>query len=249
LSTLRFDNRFTASGTWADWNPFAAGRADSVLITEQSTARHSLFFDRNGAVLAADISVQQQDLRQLLASGREGRSTDAYSGTLRWNMVRWLNWQQRIERSERISEAENFSTRTFRIRTNESETRFNLQPGSTYRVTLLYKVKQKQSEQAEGVGEEAWLQDIGVEGRYNAVRKGLFSARVNLVLIDFNGVENTALAYEMLEGLKTGTNLTWGINVQRNLGTSLQLTINYDGRRPAGGRIIHTGGAQVRAYF
>ncbi|MFM9056898.1 MAG: hypothetical protein ACKOQY_09485, partial [Bacteroidota bacterium] len=249
LSTLRYDNRFSASGTWSDWNPLYGGRPDSALITGQSNARHTLFFDRNGAVLAADLSWQQQDVRQLLASGSELRSTDALSGTLRWNLVRWFNWQQRLEQSERLSAAENFSNRDFDLIIRESDTRFNLQPGSTYRITLLYKVKQKQNRQAEGMGEEALLQDIGCEARYNSVRKGLYSARFNLVNIAFDGAENTPLAYEMLEGLQAGTNLTWGLNIQRNLGTSLQLSINYDGRRPAGGRIIHTGGAQVRAYF
>ncbi len=249
LSTLRYDNRFTASGTWSDWNPLYGGRPDSALITGQSNARHTLFFDRNGAVLAADLSWQQQDVRQLLASGSELRNTDALSSTIRWNLVRWFNWQQRLERSERVSAAENFSNRDYNLLIGESDTRFNLQPGSTYRITLLYKVKQKQNRQAEGLGEEALLQDIGFEGRYNSVRKGLYSARFNLVKIAYDGAENTPLAYEMLEGLNAGTNLTWGLNVQRNLGASLQLSINYDGRRPAGGRIIHTGGAQVRAYF
>ncbi|MFM1745443.1 MAG: hypothetical protein RLZZ630_1380 [Bacteroidota bacterium] len=53
----------------------------------------------------------------------------------------------------------------------------------------------------------------------------------------------------MLEGLKAGINYTRGFSFQRNLGNSLQLGINYEGRRPAGTRIIHTGTAQVRAFF
>jgi hypothetical protein len=52
----------------------------------------------------------------------------------------------------------------------------------------------------------------------------------------------------MLDGLKTGKNITWGISYQRTLSNNLQLSLTYDGRT-SGNKIIHTGGAQVRAYF
>ncbi|MBL0098549.1 MAG: hypothetical protein IPP46_20255 [Bacteroidetes bacterium] len=81
------------------------------------------------------------------------------------------------------------------------------------------------------------------------MKKGLLTTRFNLVKISYNAESNTSIAFEMLEGLKEGTNLTWGVNIQRNLGSSLQLSINYEGRKPAGLKTIHTGGAQVRAYF
>ena len=74
-------------------------------------------------------------------------------------------------------------------------------------------------------------------------------AKFNLVSIGYNGDANTSIAFEMLEGLKEGQNLTWGVSIQRNLGSGLQLSLNYDGRKPAGTKMIHTGGAQVRAYF
>jgi hypothetical protein len=70
-----------------------------------------------------------------------------------------------------------------------------------------------------------------------------------MVAISYNAQANTPIAFEMLEGLKAGTNFTWGLNIQRNLGSGLQLSVNYEGRRPAGLKTIHTGGAQVRAFF
>jgi len=46
-----------------------------------------------------------------------------------------------------------------------------------------------------------------------------------------------------------GENMTWSLSVQRSLGSSLQLSLNYEGRKPSGLNVIHTGGAQVRAFF
>jgi hypothetical protein len=168
---------------------------------------------------------------------------------LRWNITRWLGVQEKLEESLKKSEAEAFVTRNFTIKGRETETKINFQPGSTYRITLSYRYKDKQNRYAEGDNERAILQDAGMEWRYNSIKKGLISVRFNMVSIRYNAANNTSIAFEMLEGLKEGTNLTWGLNLQRNLGSSLQLSINYEGRRPAGIKTIHTGGAQVRAFF
>ncbi len=249
LSNFRYDNRFTGRGKLNDWNPFPGAQPDSTLLTAQTNARHSLFFDRSSSVFAADISVQQQRVRQALASGLETRSNGSYSTTLRWNIVQWLALQQKVDKGVKASAAESFASRNFSIDYVESDTRINYQSGSTYRVTGSYRYKHKENGMAESVPEEAVIHDLGVEARYNSVRKGLLSARFNRVEMVYNADANTPLAFEMLEGLKAGINYTWGFSFQRNLGNSLQLGINYEGRRPAGTRIIHTGTAQVRAFF
>ena len=53
----------------------------------------------------------------------------------------------------------------------------------------------------------------------------------------------------MLEGLRAGANLTWGLNFQKTLGKNLQLSLHYSGRAANGQRSIHTGGMELRAFF
>jgi hypothetical protein len=92
-------------------------------------------------------------------------------------------------------------------------------------------------------------QDLGLELRYNTVGKGSLLANANLVDIRFEGQENTPLGNELLNGLRPGTNYTWSLAVQRNLGNNLQVDITYNGRRSEGLPVVHVGGAQVRAFF
>lgn len=249
LSSARFDNRILGEGGLEDWNPFPRSIADTVLLSTQSSGRYTLFFDRTGPKFAADITWQDQQQRQLLANGIETRGVRSLSNTIRWNLYRWLGIQQKTERGVKESNAQAFSNRNFNIANIRSETRINLQPGSTYRLTLSYRYEDKNNVAVEGLGERALLNDAGLEWRYNSARKGLVSARFNLVQISYTGALNTAIAFEMLEGLRAGTNITWGFNIQRNLGNSLQLSLNYEGRRPEGLKTVHTGGAQVRAFF
>ncbi len=250
LSSFRFDNKLTGTENKAEnWNPFTASIPDTVLISTQSSGRHTLFFDRTGSRFAADITWQEQRIRQLLANGLDTRISNALSTTIRWNFSQWLGLQQKVERSEKRSETEAFSSRDYFITGNESDTKLNFQPGNVYRITLSYRYKDKMNDPLEFAGEKAVISDAGLEWRYNSVKKGLLTAKFNLVKIAYNAASNTSLAFEMLEGLKEGTNLTWGLSIQRNLGSSLQLSLNYEGRQPAGLKTIHTGGAQVRAFF
>ena len=93
------------------------------------------------------------------------------------------------------------------------------------------------------------MQDYGAEIKYNVLNKGSLNAKVNFIQIAFDGAQNTSLAFEMLDALKIGKNITWGLTYQRNLSNNLQLSLTYDGRQSEGSKTIHTGGAQVRAYF
>ena len=97
--------------------------------------------------------------------------------------------------------------------------------------------------------QKAILQDYGLEMKYNILSKGSLNIKSNYINITYNDVQNTALAFEMLEGLRAGKNITWGISWQRTLPNSMQINFSYDGRKPQGLRAIHTGSAQVRVVF
>ena len=83
----------------------------------------------------------------------------------------------------------------------------------------------------------------------NQVNKGSFSGRLNYINISYNAALNSAIAFEMLEGLKTGNNFTWGLNYQRKVAKNLQLNFTYNGRKSEDSTTIHSGGMELRAFF
>jgi hypothetical protein len=97
--------------------------------------------------------------------------------------------------------------------------------------------------------ERALSHTAGTELKYNVAEKGSFQGRFNFILINFSGQQNTPVAFEMQEGLKSGNNFTWGINYQRTLSNNMQLNINYDGRKSPEAKTVHVGGVQVRLFF
>jgi hypothetical protein len=65
----------------------------------------------------------------------------------------------------------------------------------------------------------------------------------------YDGIQNSALGFEMLEALKPGINYTWNIGYQRSISKNLQISIQYNGRKSEGNKTIHSGGMEVRALF
>ncbi len=248
-SSVRFDNRIANVKGVEGWNPFPRSIPDTLLLTTQSSSRHTLYYNRSSPSFGADITYQDQQSRQLLSNGIEARSNRTYIGVMRWNITQWVGSQTSVESGIKESRSEAFKARDFEINRYSISEKINLQPGTTYRLSFSFRNEAKNNVIAEGLGEKATVQDGGFEWRYSTVKRGIISAKFNLVNIKYSSDANSSIAYEMLEGLKAGTNLTWGFSIQRNLGNSLQLNITYDGRKPSGLNIIHTGGAQVRAYF
>jgi len=67
--------------------------------------------------------------------------------------------------------------------------------------------------------------------------------------VRYTGASNSAVAFAMLEGLQDGKNFLWNLTLDRQLSRSMQLSLNYEGRKTGENRVIHVARAQVRAVF
>jgi hypothetical protein len=106
-----------------------------------------------------------------------------------------------------------------------------------------------QKNEASFGGEKTFNTKLGTELRYNLIKKGTVSAQLNLINNKFEGKNNSAIAYELLDGLQPGSNTTWSAGFQRTISNGIQLNFTYEGRKSNEIKTIHTGGLQVRAYF
>jgi hypothetical protein len=199
-------------------------------------------------VFGLDISYQDVRNKILLVNGFDTHKNTYEEIHLRWNIIQQFSWMLDGKNGIKESKSEYFSTRNFSISYYELEPKFNYQPNTSFRASVSFKYTDKKNKTEFG-GEYATLQDYGAEIKYNVLQKGSLNLKGNFIQIKYNGSQNTSLAFEMLDALKQGQNITWGIAYQRNLSNNMQLSITYDGRKSEGTKIIHTGGAQVRAYF
>lgn len=76
-----------------------------------------------------------------------------------------------------------------------------------------------------------------------------FDLNISYLNNHFSGNLQTAVAYQMLEGLQTGKNATWQLLWQHKINSFLFLNLSYNGRSNSISRTIHNGSIQLRAQF
>jgi len=249
-TAYRVDRKTTDGDYKTVLNPFLkeTQKVDSNIVTLNSSFRNTIFFNQLNPVFGFDLSYQSLKTVTLLVSGLENRQNNFNQANVRWNVAHKFNLSFTGINGIKSYQSQYFSTNDYSIIYYEAQPKFSYQPTTSFRLTVSYKLTNKKNNPDLG-GQQAILYNYGTELKYNILQKGSLNATFNLIQVSYNGAESTSQAYEMLEGLQSGQNFTWGLTYQRNLSNNMQLSITYTGRKSEGVNVVQTGGAQIRAYF
>ena len=243
-SFVLIDSKKRRIGDQFDFNPFAIN--DDVLALNMNL-KNSLFYNRGkqnfsttytflNAINKNSYSVGDQEnhitSHQLLFSHKLGKF--------------WLLDFSGII-SENKSESQNFSNRNFLLDNYDVHPKLSYLYSTHSRFEMLYSFKNKEN-QINGL-ESLNSHKLGANFIYAKDRKLSLNASLNLVFNEFQGNLNTPVAYQMLEGLQSGTNYTWNVNFQKQITSYLDINFNYLGRKSETAKAIHTGTVQLRASF
>jgi len=229
-------------------NPFIYNIADSSLLTLNTLFRNLLTFNGQSPVFGIDYNFSQNNNKMLLLNGYDLRTFKSNIIKVRWTIVRKYFFNITGTQSEKLYESEFFSNRNYLLHINEIEPTVSYQPNTFFRTGLIYKYTKK-SNNIIGANEKGFFNLIGQEMRYSKSGKGSVTARFNYINIRYNAPSNTPLAYEMLDALQPGNNITWNILFQKVLKNNMQLSMIYDGRKPGNTKVVHFGNIQIRAFF
>jgi hypothetical protein len=247
-TSYRIDNKTLEEDLLKAMNPFNNSVSDDELIATNSAFRNTLSFNRNSTVFGTDVTLLDNRSKSILTNGFETRQLNNIVNNIRWNITRVYSILMNNENGTKINRAQYSASRDYKIRFYSLEPKFSVQPTVAFRTTVIYKYALKENIIGD-VGERSEQHTAGVECKFSPVNKGIFTAKFNMIKIAYNAPENTAIAYEILEGLRVGKNYTWGATMQRNLSNSIQINLNYEGRKPTGTKTVHTGSVQARAFF
>jgi hypothetical protein len=195
-----------------------------------------------------DYTYQNNLSKQLNINGYETRGNTNHEFRIRLNFTRAWSITNNIVFGIKQNNSEFLTSRNYKLQYYDIEQKLNYQPNTTFKLSLSYNYNAKQNIMKEGF-QKAEINNFGFEFKFNQLEKGSLTGKINVIQITYNDNENTAIAYEMLNALKTGNNYTWNISYQHNLNKNIQITINYDGRKSSNSKIINIGGAQIRAFF
>ena len=249
-SVYRVDKKSTDNGELFTFNPVNINLNDSLLTALNYSLRQSVFFNQSAAVFGTDYTYQSNLSKQLLTNGYETRENTTHEWRWRWNVTKAWSLNSTNIYGIKSNESAFLTTRNYKIEAYDLEQKLSYQPNTAFRISVLYKHNKKQNIMLEGF-QKAELNDFGLEFKFNQLEKGSLTGKADFINITYNDAQNqnTPVAYEMLNALKTGYNYTWELSYQRNLSNNIQISINYSGRKTPDSKIVNIGGAQVRAFF
>ncbi|XOV95088.1 MAG: hypothetical protein ACFHWX_10325 [Bacteroidota bacterium] len=229
-------------------NPFVVDLSSQDYIFARNQNRYSLFYNRNAPGLGFDINRVSSESKSLLSSGYELRRKNSWDSNVRIGLGQTYILRFNGSIGEIINQADFVQNRNFQLFSRTYSPEVVIQPGKQLRVTADWERRQKE-DQLDESGVFSSINEFGLLFTWLRQGRGSLNANIQWVDIEFEGEENSYLGYELLEALKPGSNQKWTINWQQSLGKGLQLNLQYFGRKSAENRAIHTGTAQLTAYF
>lgn len=248
ITTLNLNRKVIADGQRLQVNPFALDVADTALIAVSSLIRNALFYNRFGADLSGEFTLQDNRNKQLLTNGPESRSLRYAEVLLRWVFNQNISAKIRSREGVQGNTSAALASRNFRFAFTEIEPEVSYQYQAKFRLASRYLFARKQNE-AELGAEEAIIHQLTLDARYNVVAKNNINTRFSFASVAYSGTVNNSLSYAMLAGLRDGRNLLWNITWERRLANNIQISLTYDGRKTGDNAIVHLGQAQLRAIF
>lgn len=244
--SYQIKRKSTGDSYFSAANPFTDNILDTNIISMNSTLRNTIFFNRSNSIFGAEYSFKKNASKILLTNGLDGVSLQENAIQVRWNFTNKLGLRLVAEEGVKIRNSEFFSANNYQIEQYKIQPNFFFQPNMKSRSTVNVYQEEKtnllEGESMKSLGGE-------LEWRYSAAKSGTFTATLLYAQVTYTGDVSTPLAFDMLEGLQVGENFIWSANITKNLNKSLQLNLQYTGRKTGDNRVIHNGGMQVRALF
>ncbi|MFB9864197.1 hypothetical protein [Rufibacter immobilis] len=247
LSYVNVDKRITDDDLRSRFNPFSLNFEDSTLLSLTRSYRNTLYFNRSNPKYGVEWTFQQGLQKTLLTNGTDVRNNTSQQVLVRVNLTEVFSSRLNVTRAKRESASNYLSTKNLLIRSWEATPELSYQPNPTIRFTGTYQWMDKDNEL--GDQEHAQFHELGTETRLSQVGKRTITGVVKYIKIKYTGLDTSPVAFEMLNGFRPGNNLTWNLALQQRLSNGLNITVDYDGRKPQGIRTIHTGRMQVSILF
>lgn len=237
-----------ASASEVALNPFKGGINDTSLINLRYVVNNTLSYNRSSSVWGIDLTQVLNYNKALLTYGFETLQQNTYTLKSRVNFARAYT----VELTQRLGRLQlttpNFENRNYDLKIFDINPKFSYINGTVFRISGNYLRQEKKNQKIYG-GETALSNSFTAELRYNARNNTALNTGFTWNNIRYSGETNSAVSYIMLEGLLPGNNYLWNLGFTRRLLNNLELSIEYEGRKPGETRVIHTGRASVRALL
>ena len=244
-SSFLIERKIKRDGNNFDLNPFST--SDENLLGLNTSFRNSLFYNRGKQTHSITYSFINNRLKALLSVGSQESKNSSHQ--LQYQHLLQKTWLFSLSSKSTNTTllSENYSSKNFEIKAFEINPKISYLFNKNASWDIFYEYQNKENQV--GSSEKLLQNRFGTSFSYASEKKFTMNGEFSLYQNNYVGDEQSAVAFQMLEGLQPGKNMTWRLLLQKNLTQFLDININYQGRKTETSQAIHTGNVQLRAYF
>ncbi|MBS1597774.1 MAG: hypothetical protein JST75_06090 [Bacteroidetes bacterium] len=248
-SSLQLNQKQQSSG-FVQLNPFKGPLNDTSLITRSAIFVNTFSFNKSNPKWGFDINNTKNSNKTLLTYGYQTQMLNEWNLRSRLSLSRsfLLNAVLRKGTNQLFTTSKNFDNSNYNINQYSIEPDISFTRKSSLRITLGYKYTDKKNSPDYG-GEKYLSNSINTDIKYNILLNTSLQGKFTYSDIKYDGLTNSTVSYVILDGLLPGKNYLWNIDLTKKLGSNLEMSIQYEGRKPGEGKTIHTGRASLRALL
>jgi hypothetical protein len=257
LSKIQFSsslqlNRRALAGKNFIIHPIKETNIDTLLISRLQNQSHSIFYQRTDTRWGLEITQTDNRSTALLNYGLEEniQVVRYFRGRVGLTKSLRVEFLGKLQEQALNTQGSLFQNRNYRIIQQQIEPQISYIHKNKWRSNwnLGWTSKENKLDQSQQLG--IWTAQWEI--KYNAPSDGSIRALFIANRVKTNSTLaqlNSTAGFILLDGWRPGVNYRWTLDWVKRIGKTWEVNINYEGRKPDGTRLIHTGRASVRAIF
>jgi hypothetical protein len=228
-----------------DLNPFSNAREN--LLGLSTSYRNSFFYNRGKQKHSVTYTYLNNRAKNLLSIGSQESKNSSHQLQYSHLYKKFWLFDFSGKTIKTIAVVENYASRDYTIDAYQLAPKISYLFSQNASWDLFYEYQDKKNK----IGDMETLKQtrLGTSFTYASSKKLTMNGEFSLYENTFDGNALSPVAFQMLEGLQPGQNMTWRLLIQKNLTDYLDININYQGRKSETSQTIHNGNIQLRAYF
>ena len=208
--------------------------------------KNSLYFNKGEQYYSTTYNFVKNKSKNTLSFGYV--ENDILSHQLNFNhKLNYILLSSLISFENKKSSSENFENKNYSFDNYSFEPKLSYFFNGSNKLEMSYQLKE--IENIIGNNEKLNQNKFGVSTTISNKKNLSILGEINYFKNKFAGNANSVISYIMMEGLQKGKNITWSLNLQKNLTKYLDLNLNYFARKSELSKTIHNGNIQLKANF
>lgn len=227
-------------------NPFVTDLSDSLFRSGNLQFSNVFSFNPSHPVYGMECSYMQNQNKYMTVNGFEFSSEGNFRVSLRYRCMERLTTRAFFESRNTHAASAYLKAKNYDLK--GEQTGVSLQYPCTQHLSLSLAYTYRSQYNRSG-DEQVFVNNVEADVTYRMPKRGSLYSKFRYAYIQFHGVENTSVAYVMMEALSNGKNGILDVSYQTRIGTSLQFDLSYEGRICEGMPMRHTGTVTVKAVL